>query len=59
MIIEAFLWGLGTAIGELPPYYVARAGINTFNLISLASLAGRKSEEIEELLDEVNAKSGD
>ena len=23
--IESFLWGLGTAIGELPPYYVARA----------------------------------
>ena len=30
VIIEAFLWGLGTAIGELPPYFVARA----------ASLAG-------------------
>jgi hypothetical protein len=28
VIIEAFLWGLGTAIGELPPYYVARAGKN-------------------------------
>jgi hypothetical protein len=24
--LEAFLWGLGTAIGELPPYYMARAG---------------------------------
>jgi len=23
--LEAFLWGLGTAIGELPPYFVARA----------------------------------
>lgn len=22
---EAFLWGFGTAIGELPPYFVARA----------------------------------
>src|SRR3989338_4675897 len=22
---EAFMWGLGTAIGELPPYFVARA----------------------------------
>jgi len=42
VIIEAFLWGLGTAIGELPPYYVARA----------ASLAGKKSEELEELQDE-------
>lgn len=23
--LEAFLWGLGTAIGELPPYFMARA----------------------------------
>jgi len=22
---ESFLWGLGTAIGELPPYLVAKA----------------------------------
>jgi len=42
VIVEAFLWGLGTAIGELPPYYVARA----------ASLAGRKSEELDEIIDE-------
>ena len=42
VILEAFLWGLGTAIGELPPYYVARA----------ASLAGRKSEELDEIIDE-------
>jgi membrane protein YqaA with SNARE-associated domain len=25
VIFEAFLWGMGTAIGELPPYFVARA----------------------------------
>jgi hypothetical protein len=37
VIIEAFLWGLGTAIGELPPYFVSRA----------ASLAGKQHEEIE------------
>lgn len=42
VIIEAFLWGLGTAIGELPPYFVARA----------ASLAGNKAEELDELIDE-------
>jgi len=36
VIIEAFLWGLGTAIGELPPYYVARAG--NLNLSVLTSL---------------------
>lgn len=23
---EAFFWGFGTALGELPPYFVARAG---------------------------------
>lgn len=23
---ESFFWGAGTAIGELPPYFVARAG---------------------------------
>lgn len=23
---EAVLWGLGTAIGELPPYFISRAG---------------------------------
>ncbi len=39
VIFEAFLWGLGTAIGELPPYLVAR----------LASMAGKKEEELEEL----------
>ncbi len=26
VFFEAFLWGLGTAIGELPPYLVARFG---------------------------------
>lgn len=37
VIIEAFLWGFGTAIGELPPYFVARA----------ASMAGETHEELE------------
>jgi hypothetical protein len=23
--LECFLWGFGTAIGELPPYYISRA----------------------------------
>ncbi|PRP82560.1 hypothetical protein PROFUN_04865 [Planoprotostelium fungivorum] len=34
--LEALMWGVGTAIGELPPYFVARA-------------AGVKSAEIEEV----------
>lgn len=37
--IEALLWGFGTAIGELPPYLVARA----------ARLAGKTEEELEEI----------
>lgn len=36
---EAFMWGLGTALGELPPYFIARA----------ARLAGSRAEELEEL----------
>jgi len=43
VFLEAFLWGAGTAIGELPPYFVARA----------ASKAGQKTEEVESVLDEM------
>jgi len=25
--LEAILWGMGTALGELPPYFISRAGI--------------------------------
>ncbi|KAK8555207.1 hypothetical protein V6N13_037435 [Hibiscus sabdariffa] len=37
--MEAILWGLGTAIGELPPYFISRA----------ASLSGSKFNAMEEL----------
>lgn len=37
--LEAILWGLGTALGELPPYFISRA----------ASLSGGRVHEIEEL----------
>jgi len=37
--IEAVLWGLGTAIGELPPYFISRA----------ASISGSKLEAMQEL----------
>lgn len=33
--VEAFLWGAGTALGELPPYFMARA----------ARLSGRETSE--------------
>lgn len=41
VFLEAFLWGAGTALGELPPYFVARA----------ASAAGGMDEELEEIFD--------
>eukprot|EP01135_Chromosphaera_perkinsii_P010531 Nk52_evm41s2152 gene=Nk52_evmTU41s2152 len=48
---EAFMWGAGTAIGELPPYFVARA----------ARISGEEDEEIMEELNEIeeiqNAKN--
>lgn len=37
--VEAFMWGAGTALGELPPYFVARAH----------RLAGEQEEELLEL----------
>ncbi|KAL6503458.1 meiotic spindle pole body protein Kms1 [Orobanche gracilis] len=37
--LEAILWGLGTALGELPPYFISRA----------ASLSGGKVNTMEEL----------
>jgi len=37
--LECFLWGLGTALGELPPYFIAKA----------ARMANKKAEELEEM----------
>eukprot|EP00898_Chlorokybus_atmophyticus_P007636 jgi/Chlat1/7874/Chrsp66S07309 len=37
--LEAILWGLGTALGELPPYFVSRA----------ARLSGERVKELDEL----------
>ncbi|KAL6526552.1 meiotic spindle pole body protein Kms1 [Orobanche gracilis] len=37
--LEAILWGLGTALGELPPYFISRA----------ASLSGGKVNAMEQL----------
>lgn len=43
--IEAFMWGLGTAIGELPPYFMALG----------ASKSGKNNEELQEL-EEIERK---
>lgn len=37
--LEAVLWGIGTALGELPPYFLSRA----------ACLSGKKLEDLEKL----------
>ncbi|KAL1924605.1 uncharacterized protein VTP21DRAFT_4259 [Calcarisporiella thermophila] len=37
--LEVFFWGVGTAIGELPPYFVAKA----------SSLSGNQHESLEQL----------
>ncbi|KAF5789735.1 hypothetical protein HanXRQr2_Chr09g0374791 [Helianthus annuus] len=37
--VEAILWGLGTALGELPPYFISRA----------ASISGEKIDAADEL----------
>jgi membrane protein YqaA with SNARE-associated domain len=37
--LESFLWGFGTALGELPPYFISKA----------ARLAGTRAEELDEL----------
>lgn len=46
--LEAVLWGLGTALGELPPYFLSRA----------ARLSGKNVEALEELNATVAEGSG-
>ncbi|GLJ21744.1 hypothetical protein SUGI_0405650 [Cryptomeria japonica] len=46
--LEAVLWGLGTALGELPPYFLSRA----------ARLSGKNLEVLEELNATVDEGSG-
>eukprot|EP00249_Psilotum_nudum_P011681 c23317_g1_i1 orf=408-1691(+) len=45
--LEAILWGLGTAIGELPPYFVSRA----------ARLSGERLRRMDDLTMENSADS--
>lgn len=40
--LESILWGLGTALGELPPYFIARAA-------SLAKSSSSSSSELDEI----------
>ena len=31
--LECFMWGAGTALGELPPYFMARAARSVLNFV--------------------------
>lgn len=44
VILEASLWGLGTAIGELPPYFISKA----------AALSGKKDQELKDMEGEMD-----
>ncbi|XP_024029020.1 vacuole membrane protein KMS1 [Morus notabilis] len=46
--VEAILWGVGTAIGELPPYFLSRA----------ASISGNRVDAMEDLDDSSNEDNG-
>ena len=45
--LESFLWGVGTALGELPPYLISKA----------ARLAGKTADEMEEIEQEMKEKN--
>lgn len=47
--IESFLWGFGTALGELPPYFVAKASTTLFTF--LERLSGKTDDELADLDD--------
>ncbi|CAI9102214.1 OLC1v1000447C1 [Oldenlandia corymbosa var. corymbosa] len=46
--LEAILWGIGTALGELPPYFISRA----------AYISGRKLEVMEDVSMSAEEDSG-
>lgn len=46
--LEAILWGFGTALGELPPYFISRA----------ASISGSKLDAMEDLDDSSSEGDG-
>ncbi|KAI1296270.1 Vacuolar membrane protease [Mortierella claussenii] len=44
--LESFFWGLGTALGELPPYFVARAGNRNEELAAIEDLLKKKPDAV-------------
>ncbi|PKI40756.1 vacuole membrane protein KMS1-like isoform X2 [Punica granatum] len=43
--IEAVLWGLGTALGELPPYFISRAARLSGGRLDMEELDGSSGED--------------
>lgn len=50
--LEAVMWGAGTAIGELPPYFMARAA-------RLSGIEDPDNEDLEELEELISSESTD
>jgi len=50
--LEAFMWGAGTAIGELPPYFMARAS-------RLSGQIDEEELELQELVEEKKSTNAD
>lgn len=42
--LEAILWGVGTALGELPPYFISRAGNILIQLIHIFMLMSEEND---------------
>ena len=41
--LEVILWGIGTALGELPPYFISRAGNYSSKLLVLSHFFSKKN----------------
>ncbi|WOL20377.1 vacuole membrane protein KMS1-like isoform X2 [Canna indica] len=43
--LEAILWGLGTALGELPPYFISKAARLSGSKVEMEELGGASTKE--------------
>lgn len=55
--VEAILWGLGTALGELPPYFISRAASLSGDRIDAAEELDASSSEVKGVASNLNQMS--
>ncbi|KAJ9550516.1 hypothetical protein OSB04_014561 [Centaurea solstitialis] len=55
--VEAILWGLGTALGELPPYFISRAASLSGDRIDVAEELDASSSEAKGVTSNLNQMS--